>query len=62
MQAGKGVLMGMKMIQGVTSYLTVVFIKDQVEFIRDNGYEVKVVCNKDFESPYEGLEVEHIRC
>ncbi|WP_462420294.1 glycosyltransferase family 4 protein [Salinicoccus sp. Marseille-QA3877] len=50
----------MKMIQGVTSYLTVVFIKDQVDFIRDNGYEVKVVCNKDFESPYEGLEVEHI--
>jgi len=40
--------------------LTVVFIKDQVEFIRDNGYDVKVVCNKDFESPYEGLEVEHI--
>lgn len=50
----------MKIIQGVTSYLTVVFIKDQVEFIRGNGYDVKVVCNKDFDSPYEGLEVEHI--
>src|SRR5690625_3238179 len=50
----------MKIVQGVTSYLTVVFIKDQVEFIRDNGFDVKVVCNQDFDSPYEGLEVEHI--
>lgn len=50
----------MKIVQGVTSYLTVVFIKDQVEFIRKNGYDVKVVCNKDFDSPYEGLEVAHI--
>src|SRR5699024_1296354 len=32
----------------------------QVEFIRDNGFDVKVVCNQDFDSPYEGLEVEHI--
>lgn len=40
--------------------MTVVFIKDQVEFIRDNGFDVKVVCNQDFDSPYEGLEVEHI--
>lgn len=50
----------MKIIQGVTSYLTVVFIKDQVEFLRNNGYEVNVVCNRDFESPYEGLAVKLI--
>ncbi len=50
----------MKIIQGVTSYLTVVFIRDQVEFIRENGYDVEVLCNKDFDSPHEGLEVTHI--
>lgn len=49
-----------KIIQGVTSYFTVVFIRDQVEFIRQHGYDVKVVCNEDFDSPHEGLEVFHI--
>lgn len=49
-----------KMIQGVTSSLSVVFIREQVQFIEKNGYQVTVVCNKDFETSYDGMTVEHI--
>lgn len=49
-----------KIVQGVTSSLSVLFIKDQVDFIRKNGYELKVVCNNDFQSPHEGIDTEHI--
>ncbi|KKK33914.1 hypothetical protein WN59_09915 [Salinicoccus sediminis] len=49
-----------KMIQGVTSSLSVLFIREQVQFIEQNGYDVTVVCNKDFETSYDGMTVEHI--
>ncbi|WP_017548166.1 glycosyltransferase family 4 protein [Salinicoccus carnicancri] len=49
-----------KMIQGVTSSLSVLFIREQVQFIEKNGYDITVVCNKDFETSYDGMTVEHI--
>lgn len=49
-----------KIVQGVTSSLSALFIKDQVAFIEQNGYDVKVVCNDDFGKSNVELDVEHI--
>lgn len=52
--------MTIKIIQGVTSALSVLFLRDQVNFLKQNGYEVKIVCNNDFENTYKDVEIDHI--
>lgn len=49
-----------KIVQGVTSSLSVLFLRDQVNFLKKNGYEVKIVCNNDFENTYKDVEIDHI--
>ncbi|WP_411843784.1 glycosyltransferase family 4 protein [Salinicoccus sp. HZC-1] len=49
-----------KIIQGVTSSLSILFVREQVQFIENHGYQVTVVCNKDFEISYDGITVDHI--
>lgn len=52
--------MSRKIVQGVTSSLSVLFLRDQVNFLKKNGYEVKIVCNNDFENTYKDVEIDHI--
>jgi glycosyltransferase involved in cell wall biosynthesis len=49
-----------KIIQGVTSSLSVLLIEDQVHYIEENGYEIKVVCNNDFDKLYEDITMNNI--
>ncbi|WP_031548028.1 glycosyltransferase family 4 protein [Salinicoccus luteus] len=49
-----------KLIHGVTSSMSALFIHEQVHFIEKNGYQVEVVCNNDPERHYEGLRLKHI--
>ncbi|WP_020008204.1 glycosyltransferase family 4 protein [Salinicoccus albus] len=52
--------MNRKIIQGVTSSLTIVLIEEQIRFIEKNGYQVKVVCNEDFKKSYDDIKIRHI--
>ncbi|SOC37690.1 glycosyltransferase family 4 protein [Salinicoccus kekensis] len=49
-----------KIVQGVTSSLSVLFLRDQVKYLEQNGYEVKIVCNNDFDKTYKDIELDHI--
>ncbi|WP_256974712.1 glycosyltransferase family 4 protein [Salinicoccus roseus] len=49
-----------KLVQGVTSSLSLLFIKEQVEYIRGNGFEVKVVCNDEAVNANARMPVDHI--
>jgi glycosyltransferase involved in cell wall biosynthesis len=49
-----------KIVHGVTSSLSILFLRDQVKFLEKHGYEVKVVCNNDFEKTYQDIKPDHI--
>ncbi|MHC0552856.1 glycosyltransferase family 4 protein [Salinicoccus sp. CNSTN-B1] len=49
-----------KIVQGVTSSMSVLLIEDQVHFIERNGYSVKIVCNNDFDRLYRDLTMDFI--
>ncbi|CAM2938539.1 glycosyltransferase family 4 protein [Salinicoccus roseus] len=49
-----------KLIHGVTSSMSALFLHEQVHFIEKNGYQVEVVCNNDPERQYDGLKLKHI--
>ena len=49
-----------KLIHGVTSSMSALFIHEQVHFIEKNGYQVEVVCNNEPKRHYEGLRLKHI--
>ncbi|MFC3420004.1 glycosyltransferase family 4 protein [Salinicoccus hispanicus] len=49
-----------KIIHGVTSSMSALFIHEQIHFIEKNGYQVEVVCNNMPERHYEGLKLTHI--
>lgn len=49
-----------KIVQGVTSSLSILFLRDQMKFLEKHGYEVKVVCNNDFDKTYRDIELDHI--
>lgn len=52
--------MAKKLVYGVTSSLSVFFLRDQVKFMEEHGYEVKVVCNHDFVNTHKDIEFDHI--
>ncbi|MCG1008451.1 glycosyltransferase family 4 protein [Salinicoccus sp. ID82-1] len=49
-----------KIIHGVTSSMSALFIHEQIHFIEKNGYQVEVVCNNIPKRHYEGLKLAHI--
>ncbi|MCD2136466.1 glycosyltransferase family 4 protein [Salinicoccus halitifaciens] len=40
--------------------MSVMFLRDQVKLLEQNGYEVKIVCNNDFDKTYKDMELDHI--
>lgn len=49
-----------KIIQGVTSSLSLLLIADQAKFMKDNGYDIKLVCNNENDKVVDDLIIKNI--